>query len=198
MGCEGSKPTGGTDLIAPDDNSAQADAPGKAKISKEKQISTASRVDSRLTSDPRWDKESFAALVANVPLLRVGYLRTLSNNEVAEISAESLPEAEKHRSLPSDCGVSGRAIYAVLSPSLMLASPGARAELNAVLDVLEEVADDDDLIFWSHLCITPANSTVARDELFRIFTHVSCTPCTFCARRRCETLRPHARRAAKA
>ena len=181
MGCGSSQPSARIAPRAP---------PEKAKNTEEKPNSTANTTDITLISDPRWDKESFDALVTNVPLLRVGYLRSLYNNEAAKLSAASVPKAEKHRSLPSDCGVSGKAIYAVLSPSLMLASPSARAELKAVLDVLKEAADDDDFIFWSHLCVTSVNSTVARDELFRMFTHVSCTPCTFCARRRCETLRP--------
>lgn len=128
--------------------------------------------------DPRWDREGFERFIRTVPFVRVGYLRALDKQHKTDASKDvliepgSIPATELHFTLPKDCGVSGVQLFAVLSPSLLSKCADPAAELQAILQILSK-ADDDDLVFWYHMCVdsTSCDTTAAQDNMYRMFTH---------------------------
>ena len=125
--------------------------------------------------DPRWDRAGFEEWVGrSAPFVRVGYLRQLCSKGL-DPGLETAPAEELVRRIPSDAGVTGTQLFAVLSGSLMAKREHAEAELHLLLKVLNSVgrgagAADGDLIFWDRLCVEPGDIAV-RDGLFRMFTH---------------------------
>jgi hypothetical protein len=124
-------------------------------------------------ADPRWDAAGlFAWCAESAPLIRVGYLRGLaSTNDVLE---QAVPTAQLIRTIPPLSGtVEGVQLFAVLTGALMLPHPEPATELTALLGVLDNDrtrADDDDLVFWSHLCVSPGDPR-ARDGMYRLYTN---------------------------
>ena len=82
-----------------------------------------------------------------------------------------MPESELIFSVPADAGVAGLQLFAVLSPSLGHAASDPDAELHAILEILDrEVADDNDLVFWHHLCAAAGMDGYIQD-VYQMFTH---------------------------
>jgi hypothetical protein len=125
----------------------------------------------KLTADPRWDRTAFEQFVArSAPFLTLGYLKRVAAAGVPA-GRESVPPAELHFSLPTDAGVVGRKILAVLSPCLLvLPHPDPASELRDILKYVAYDYADDDFIFWDHLCAAREDQR-ARDGVFRLFTH---------------------------
>ena len=126
--------------------------------------------------DPRWDSEGFEGYVAmSAPFVKLGFLRSVAAAEPIaseSLAPEAVPEKDLHKTVPKDAGVSGVALFAVLSPSLLMVSPDPVAELKAILAILGDDASDDDLVFWSHMCnVRSGDTAAAREGMYKMFTH---------------------------